>query len=54
VAEQIELIARMKAEGHSERSIAAGEEVLATLRRILELAREYYLEMEQQHRDRDA
>ena len=54
VAEQIDLIARMKVDGHSERSIAAGEEALVTLRRILELAREYYLELEQQHRDRDA
>jgi hypothetical protein len=54
VAEQIDLIARMKVDGNSERSIAAGEEALVTLRRILELAREYYLELEQQHRDRDA
>ena len=54
VAEQVDLIARMKADGDSERTIAAGEEVLVTLRRILELAREYYLELEQQHRDRDA
>ena len=54
VAEQIDLIARMKVDGHSERSIAAGEEALVTLRRIFELAREYYLELEQQHRGRDA
>ena len=54
VAEQIGLIARMKVDGHSERSIAAGEEALVALQRILELAREYYLELEQQNRDRDA
>ena len=53
VAEQIDLIARMKADGDSERAIAAGEAVLATLRRTLQLAREY-LEWEQQRRDRDA
>jgi hypothetical protein len=41
VAEQIDLIARMKADGDSERAITAGEAVLATLRRTLELAREY-------------
>ena len=52
-AEQIDLIARMKADGDSERAIAAGEAVLATLRRALQLAREY-LEWEQQRRDRDA
>jgi hypothetical protein len=43
----------MKADGDSERTIAAGEAVLVTLRRTLELAHEY-LELEQQHRDRDA
>ena len=53
VAEQIDLIARMKADGDSERAIAAGEAVLATLRRTLQLAREY-LEWEQQRLDRDA
>jgi hypothetical protein len=53
VAEQIDLMARMKADGDSERAIAAGEAVLATLRRTLQLAREY-LEWEQQRRDRDA
>ena len=47
VAEQIDLIARMKADGESERTIAAGEAELVTLRRILELARKY-LELEQQ------
>ena len=41
VAEQIDLIARMKADSDSERAIPAGEAVLATLRRTLELAREY-------------
>jgi hypothetical protein len=53
VAEQIDLIARMKADGDSERAIAAGEAALVTLRRTLQLAREY-LEWEQQRRDRDA
>ena len=41
VAEQIDLIARMKADGDSEQTIASGEAVLVTLRRILELVREY-------------
>ena len=49
IAGQIELIARMKADGDSERAIAAGEAVLATLRRTLELAREH-LAMEQKAR----
>jgi hypothetical protein len=47
VAEQIDLIARMKADGDSERTIAAAEAVVVTLRRTLQLAREY-LEWEQQ------
>ena len=47
VAEQIDLIARMKAAGDSEQTIAALEAALVRLRQILELAREY-LELEQQ------
>ena len=48
VAEQIDLIARMKADGDSEQTIADGEAVLVRLRGILELAREY-LAREQAH-----
>jgi hypothetical protein len=40
-AEQVDRIARMKADGDSERAITAGEAVLETLRRSLELAREH-------------
>ena len=47
VAEQIDLIARMKADGNSERTISAAEAALVTLRRTLQLAREY-LKWEQQ------
>jgi hypothetical protein len=47
VAEQIDLIARMKADGDAERTIATAEAVLVTLGRTLQLAREY-LEWEQQ------
>jgi hypothetical protein len=47
VAEQIDLIERMKADGDAERTIAAAEAVLVTLGRTLQLAREY-LEWEQQ------
>ena len=38
VAEQIELIARMKADGESEQTIASSEVALVTLQQILELA----------------
>ena len=41
VAEQIDRIVRMKADGDSERGIATAEEVLATPRRTLELSREH-------------
>jgi hypothetical protein len=41
VAQQIDRIARMKADGDSERAITSGEAVLVTLRRTLELAREH-------------
>jgi hypothetical protein len=51
VAEQVDRIMRMKADGDSERAITAGEAVLATLRRTLELSRER-LEMEQAHHQR--
>jgi hypothetical protein len=51
VAEQIDLITRMKADGDSEQNIASGEAVLMTLQRILELAREY-LAREQAHNQR--
>jgi hypothetical protein len=47
VAEQIDLIARMKADGDSEQTIAAAEEALEALRRTLQPVREY-LESEQQ------
>jgi hypothetical protein len=51
VAEQIDHIARMKADGDSERGIATAEAVLVTLRRSLELAREH-LELELAHYQR--
>ena len=41
VAGQIDLIARMKADGDSERTIATAEELLATLQRTVELSREH-------------
>lgn len=47
VAEQIDLIARMKADGDSEQTIAAAEAALETLRQTLQPVREY-LEREQQ------
>jgi hypothetical protein len=51
VAEQIDRIKRMRADGDSERAITTGEAVLATLRRTLELAREYLaLERERSQR----
>jgi hypothetical protein len=49
VAKQIELVARMKADGDSERLIVAGETLLATLQRTVELAREH-LAIERQAR----
>ena len=49
VANQIELLAQMKADGDSERAITAGEAVLVTLKRSLELAREH-LALEQKER----
>jgi len=39
IAKQIDRIARMKADGDSERAIAAGEGVLVTLQWSLDLAR---------------
>ena len=50
MAEQIDRIERMKADGDSERAIATGEAVLATLRRTLELAREH-LAFEQERQE---
>ena len=47
VAEQIDLITRMKADGDSEQTIAAAEEALVTLKQTLQLVHEY-LEREQQ------
>ena len=47
VAEQIDLITRMKADGDSEQTIAAAEAALVTLKQTLQLVHEY-LEREQQ------
>jgi len=47
VAEQIDLITRMKAGGDSEQTIAAAEAALVTLKQTLQLVHEY-LEREQQ------
>ena len=49
VAEQTDLIARMKADGDSEQTVTSAEAVLVT--RTLELAREY-LAREQAHDQR--
>jgi hypothetical protein len=49
LAEQVDRVARMKADGDSERGIASAEAVLTTMRRSLELAREH-LAFEQQQR----
>ena len=51
VAEQTDLIARMKADGDSEQTVTSAEAVLVTLRRTLQLAREY-LAREQAHDQR--
>src|SRR5262249_6242195 len=47
VAEQIDLITRMKADGDSDQTIAAAEAALVTLKQTLQLVHEY-LEREQQ------
>ena len=52
VVEQVDRIARMRADGDSERATTAGEAVLATLRRSVELAREHWAFEQRKRADR--